>query len=282
MQESLINISGREVLSVKVDVDCHIRFLSSLKGMAKAFRIECQVKSNEESITLRKAITQADQGSKMNVISKLLKEQLRIQKRQLSNIEFHDLIMRIVDFRDTSLKYWIEFSITVFGIFRIIRCFVSLGIFILGSSRFEHYNLLLSLSWLFSVNVIIHVWESKIIIENLSQEKSETEIVDLEMTFCTKHTLIMYLMKALIKKYRQSQIEDVESNDSEFEFEDKLFEDNLSDIDEMIFRKNFWLVLSMTLNCLNQIKKKSLDSRYCFRIASLNFYIFCLCIRLRF
>ena len=135
--------------------------------------------------------------------------------------------------------------------FRFIRCFIS------ESTRSDYYNLLLSLFWLFSVNAVIHIRESKIIIENSIQKKFMKKIVKSKITFCTEHILIMYSVKAFFKTYRSKKEKD---NNSDNSFENESFENDFFDVDDKIHRKNFWLILNMTLNCLNQITKKSSNS----------------------
>ena len=173
--------------------------------MTKVFRIECTIQTNEKSITLKKTITQTNQKSKMNVISKSLRKQLKIFRKKFSNIKFHEFIMRTADFRNTLFEYWIEFLITISEIVRIIKCFVSSDVFISKFVRSEHYNLLLKFFWLFSVNAVIHIRESKIIIENSVQKKFMKKIVKSKMIFCTKHILIMYFVKAFFKAYRSKK-----------------------------------------------------------------------------
>ena len=141
----------------------------------------------------------------MNVISKSLWKQLKISRKRFSNIKFHKFIMRTVNFRNTFFKYWIEFLITISEIFRIIKCFVSFDVFISESTRFDHYNLLLSVFWLFSVNAVIYIRESKIIIENSIQKELMKKIMKSKMIFCTEHILIMYSVKAFFKTYRSKK-----------------------------------------------------------------------------
>lgn len=179
----------------------------------------------------------------MNVISKPLREQLKIQKRKLSKIGFHELIMRTTDFRNTLLKYWVELSISISRIFKIIKCFVSSDVSISESFRSGHYSLLLKLLWLFNVNAVIYIREFKIIIRNPTQEKPMREIIRSKMIFCIEHTLIMYPVKTFPKTtYRHSTIDDDSSENS---FENNSSENDFSDVNDEISRKDFWWVLNM-------------------------------------
>ena len=183
-----------EVLSV--EADSQTQFLKTLRGVEKAFRIECTITSGTgTSMNLGKAITQADQGSEMNVISDSIRAQIGAPKKALSDIGFHGLTMRTADHRDTRLDYWTEFTITTSGISRLIRCFIAPRVTIAGSSRSGHFNLLLGLPWLFSINAHISIRESKITIGDPAMEETMRDIIGPEMVFCTEHTLIMYPLK---------------------------------------------------------------------------------------
>lgn len=84
----------------------HTQFLQIFKSRDKAFRFECTVLSdNDTLVTLRKAVIQANQGSEMNIISKQLIRHLGLSLISLKEAGFENLIMRTVDHRDTSLKY---------------------------------------------------------------------------------------------------------------------------------------------------------------------------------
>lgn len=106
------------VLSAQAaSADEHIRFLHSLTGVDKAFCIECVVKClSSVEIQLRKATTQADQGSEMNMISKPLVDHLQLVPQLVSSIGFQGLTMHTADHRDTPLKEWTEAWIGVAGI----------------------------------------------------------------------------------------------------------------------------------------------------------------------
>ena len=83
---------------------------------------------------------------------------LGLQLHSLSEIEFKDLFMRIKDYRDTILKHWIWITIGVEEIWRNIRCFViSEVVFVLNFGKSEYLNLILEISWLYSMNAIISI-----------------------------------------------------------------------------------------------------------------------------
>ena len=104
-KQQSMNLFDEKVLNVKTDANCHIKFLNFLKKMTKIFRIKCTIQTNEKLIILKKTIIQTNQKSKINVISKSLRKQLRIFRKKLLNIKFHKFIMRTANFRDMFFKY---------------------------------------------------------------------------------------------------------------------------------------------------------------------------------
>ena len=221
-----------EVLSV--EADGQTQFLKTLRGVEKAFRIECTITSGTgTSMNLGKAITQADQGSEMNVISDSIRAQIGAPKKALSDIGFHGLTMRTADHRDTRLDYWTEFTITTSRISRLIRCFIAPRVTIAGSSRSGHFNLLLGLPWLFSVNAHISIRESKITIGDPAMGETMRDIIGPEMVFCTEHTLIMYPLKAFpeTEKSRPASEKDSESSEDD---EDSDSGEDLSEFEDVV------------------------------------------------
>jgi hypothetical protein len=176
-----------------------------------------------------------------------------LSRNKLTDIDFDELIMRIADHRFTSLKFWTEFSMIVEELIRIIKCFESSNVSISESDVSEHYNLLLRLSWLFSVNAVISVRDSKITIEDSALKEITKNIVDFEMIFCTKHILIMYSKRALINTSTATKKQKDENEQESFDDDDSSdhdsFENDLSNIEN---ERHFWEILSMILNCLNQ------------------------------
>lgn len=176
-----------------IQTDGQTRFLQALGNQDKAFRIECKIRNPAGVEThLGKATTQADQGSEMNVISQSLIKHLQLVTQPLASIGFQGLTMHTADQRDTPLKEWTEFWIGTAGIWRHVRCFVSPHTSLPGSAKSGHFNLLLGLPWLFSVNAHISIRESRISIGDPSLGESMRDIVGPEMVFCNEHTLIMY------------------------------------------------------------------------------------------
>ncbi len=95
-------------------------------------------------------------------------------------------------------------------------------------SRESNYlNLILNISWFWSVNAIIIMKDSKILIENSLQEEKIREVTDLKLIFCKKHNLLMYFKSALAADKARANAAYVKSNSessSSSDSENDLFE----------------------------------------------------------
>jgi hypothetical protein len=139
-QSSVIQfmINAENVLNVKTKKS-NTKFLRSLKNMKRAFRIKCTIiRSIEKSVKLRKITVQIDQESNMNIMIESLKNQLDLFKNKLTNIKFHELFMKTANHRNTYLKFWIECSIIVKKIMKMMKCLISSSISIAKSSTSKH------------------------------------------------------------------------------------------------------------------------------------------------
>ena len=146
--------------------ESHTQFFQIFKNMNKTFRIECLIQSESDIfVPLKKTVTQTNQKFDMNMISEHFIKHLNLPLNNLKKIGFDEFIMRTADHRNTSLKYWAKFTITIAGLSKLVWNFVSFRISITEFSIFEHYSILLRLSWLFNVNVFISIRHSKIIIK---------------------------------------------------------------------------------------------------------------------
>ncbi len=113
----LSNISS---MVASTEAEKHTRFLSTIIGKDKAFRIPCTIKKADGAdIRLEKSYVQADQGSDMNVISTGLVHQIGLDMHSLSEIGFRGLTMRTADHRETLLEHWVWLNIGVEGVWRI-------------------------------------------------------------------------------------------------------------------------------------------------------------------
>ncbi len=81
-------------------------------------------------------------------------------------------------------------------IWRSIQCFMTSELVTL-SRESDYLSLILNISWLWSVNAIITMRNSKILIENSLQEERIHEVTDLKLVFCKKHNLLMYFKSVL-------------------------------------------------------------------------------------
>jgi hypothetical protein len=71
-----------------------------------------------------------------------------LQLRDLTEIEFEELFMRIADNHDIILYHWVWVRVSVADILRNIRCFVASKIIqIIAVEQIEHLSLILKLSW---------------------------------------------------------------------------------------------------------------------------------------
>jgi hypothetical protein len=100
-----------------VEAERHTRFLSTMVGKDKAFRIPCSIqKPDGSTVHLDKSYVQADQRSDMNVISTELIKYLGLQSHSLGEIEFAGLSMRTADHCETVLHDWTWLDIGVKGV----------------------------------------------------------------------------------------------------------------------------------------------------------------------
>ena len=229
--------------SFSVDVgpmteDKHTKFLQTLIGLEKAFRVPSVVRRpdgiDEE---IDKSQSQSDQGSDMNVISQGMVNHLKLPMQLLSDIGFKGLTMRTADHRETELIYWVWLMIAVEGIWRNIRCFVAPEVVsVTESGRSEYLSLILGIPWLYSVDAHISIRQSTIFIGDRSIGEEVRSIVGPEMVFCKDHNLLMYPKSAMVStdvrvaaKQRSlppATVEEVEESSESSE------SDDLSDIED--------------------------------------------------
>lgn len=188
------NQSTQETMQAfSVEAKRHTRFLSTIIDKNKAFRILCFIqKSDEFIIHLDKFYVQANQRSDMNVISTELIKHLSLQSHSLSEIEFAELSMRTVNHHKTVLHDWIWLDIDVKEVWRKIQCFIASKLITENDDKQEYLSFILEISWLWIVNVIIVIQNSKIMIENFSFNENIREIVESELFFCENHNLLIY------------------------------------------------------------------------------------------
>ena len=242
-----------------IAVNDNIRFLSSILRYDKAFWIPCIIwLKNQRLLALDQSQVQADQSSDMNVISTVMTQKLGLQLHFLSDIRFAELMMWTADYRETLLHHWVYLNIDIEGIWRRIWCFIASEPS-LSSSQSEHLSLLLSIPWLYSVNAVIRIHESRIEISDLSANEEVQKVVEPELIFSQDHNLLMYL-KAILT---QVTVQKDDSEDSEEKDSDSSVSLSESDDEKLTAtatakakgkdkKSDFLWVLCKTLNCRKQ------------------------------
>lgn len=233
-QQSQGTVATVNVKSVGTgDGDAHTRFLSTMVGMEKAFRIPCTIRVAEKEIVLDKSHTQADQGSDMNVISIAMVRRLGLQMHDLSAIGFYGLTMQTADHNETVLQHWVQIDVGVEGLWRQIRAFVGPD----GTPGRERLSLLLGLPWLYSVNAWIHIRGSQILIGDASVGETVRAVTGPELVFHPEHNLLLYPKQALLSTVPKfTATVDDEADDALSSSSDESSEDELSDIEQQAFR----------------------------------------------
>jgi len=197
-----------------VEAERHTRFLSTMVGKDKAFRIPCFIqKPDGSTVHLDKSYVQADQGSDMNMISTGLVKYLGLQSHSLGEIGFAGLSMRTADHRETVLHDWTWLDISVEGVWRKIRCFVAPELTTGNEGKQEYLSLILGIPWLWTVNAIIAIQNSKIMIGDPSSNENIREVVGPELFFCEDHNLLMYPKSIMTAPH--VTVEDADDSSSE-------------------------------------------------------------------
>ena len=206
----------------------HTRLLITLVEVDKAFRIQCTIyKPDGTVVVLEQKLTQADQGSEMNVISAGLARFLGLVLHSLEEVGFKGLSMRTADHRETILHHWVWLRVSVEGIVRDIRCFVAPELpHTTSSGEIEYLSLILGIPWLYSVDGQISVRQSRILVGDASIGEQVRAVTGPELVFCKDHNLLMYPKNAL------PRIEAIESDDESPEEEDAASSSEASSSDE--------------------------------------------------
>ena len=223
------------------DVERHTRFLSAMIELDKIFRISCTIiKSDDTIVLLSNRCTQTDQNFDMNVISIDMIRHFSFQLHSFEKIDFKNLFMRTVDHREIILHHYVWLRVDIEKIVRNIRCFVISKLFqIMIFDETEHFSLILKLSWLYFVNALIFIRQSKIMIDDVNQSETVRAVVESKLVFCNDHNLLMYsksIMTASSNKQRrhlQFRVEKVSFFDF-FDSDDSDEENDLSDIENSI------------------------------------------------
>jgi len=178
-------------ITYQITVNDNIQFLSTFMNKNKIFWISCMLWIESQKIVLDKSKTQIDQKSDMNVIQQVYVEQLELEFHSLSEVDFQELFMKCADNRETLLQYWVYLNIEVKRVWRCIWCFV-ISKFLKKNQSVEHLNFFLSIFWLYIMNMILFIQNSRIEIENFSVSKASKIIQKSELVFNQNHNLLMY------------------------------------------------------------------------------------------
>lgn len=204
--------------SVEPTAEAHTEYLRKLGVFEKAFKLAVTIKVGDKEHVLDKYMTQADQGSDMNVISMSLARFLDLELRPLRDIGFQGLAMKTADHRQTVLHYWVNLTLVVEGIERTIRCFVGPEILPVDG-RPAKQTLLLGLPWLYSVNAYISIRESRIQVGDPAVGETICDIQGPELVYCKDHNLLMYPKhiapaQMMATPETSSNVEEIESSSS--------------------------------------------------------------------
>ena len=229
------------VTTSQQDVERHTRFLNAMIKLDKIFKISCTIiKSNDTIVLLSNRCTQTNQNFDMNVIFVDMIRHLNLQLHSLEKIDFKSLFMRTVDHKKIILHHYVWLRVNIEKIVRNIRCFVASKLSqIMIFDETKHLSLILKLFWLYFVNVLIFIRQSKIMIDDVNQSKTIKVVVESKLVFCNDHNLLMYsksVMTAFSNKQRrhlQSKIEKISSFDS-FDSNDSDEKNDLFDIENSI------------------------------------------------
>ena len=190
-------------------VDGNMRFLSTVMGADKAFRIPCMIRVGGREQELDRSQVQADQGSDMNVISTAMAKWLELPFHSLSDVGFAGLMMKTADHRETLLHHWVHLELGVEGIWRNIQCFVAPELPSPAPGT-EHLSLLLGILWLYSVNATIGIRGSRIEISDPRAGEEVRDIVGPELVFSQDHNLLMYPKAILARLADESDSSETE------------------------------------------------------------------------
>ncbi len=182
-------------------------------GLDKAFRIPANVvKPDGVTVALEKNYTQADQGSDMNVMSAGLVRHLSLQLHPLSEIGFKGLSMRTADHRETVLHYWVWLRVVVEGIHCDIRCFAAPELRqTAANGQAEYMSLIVGIPWLYSVDALISIRQSKIMIGDASIREAVRAVAGPELVFYKDHNLLLY-PKLVMAVSTKATVEEVDSS----------------------------------------------------------------------
>ncbi len=174
----------------------------------------------------------------MNVLPYAFTSQLNIKLYSLAEIRFSGMSIKYADNRKTLLHHWVYLDVRIEDIQKRIRLVIISNIPEVSHS--ERLNLLLGIPWLFAVNVVISIRNSKIKVGDPTINEESKAIIRTELVFCKDHNFLMNpkaILTPASKLIKEADESDKDSNNS----------DNLSKVDE---DKGFQKIPDTILNYL--------------------------------
>ena len=237
-------MKNKKISFTETEADKRIEFFRKLTKLKKIFRLSVTVILKNIRVMLNKNYTQTDQDFEMNVISSEMIRKLKLIHRSLTKIELADLIMKTTDHKKIKLHSWTELILKVEKIIKTIKYFIDSKSYDLFENITNQYRFLLSLLWLYSVNVVINIRSSFIQIDDITFHETVRIVIDFELVFSEDHNLLMYSKSNFSKDFESKK--EMKSHENEFEkkndFDDDFdeSENNLSDVKKMqIQQQNF-------------------------------------------
>lgn len=136
--------------------------------------------------------------------------------------------METADHKKTDLHFYTEFEVQVENIVRKIKCFVGSESYDILGNIVDQYRLLLGLPWLYSVNAIINIRSSSILIGDTSIGEAVVQVTGPELVLFEENNLLMFskLKQSAVKTLKAVEIEDEDSDEEESsdDSEDDLFD----------------------------------------------------------
>ncbi|OJD24486.1 hypothetical protein ACJ73_04154 [Blastomyces percursus] len=231
--------------AVTVAADVNTRLLSQLKPEDKAFRIPAQIKIAGQVIDLPRAVTQADQGSELNLVTEAFLKTYMIAKKPLGDIGYQGMSMRTATKVESLLHFWAEVNVGVEGIWRKVPCFVSSSP---KTTTLASNDLLLGIPWLFDVNARMDIRRGSLIIGDSEKQEPRVIVQGPELVF-TRGTKILMLPPRLLPEGRKGKaryepieddpIESEESDGEESGYEEEIYQDSSEDEEPGSSEKDF-------------------------------------------
>ncbi|KHJ30201.1 hypothetical protein EV44_g3593 [Erysiphe necator] len=200
----------------------------------KAFRVPVVARAEANGkilkVALPKHVSQADQGSEMNIISQGLVNALKLERLSLGQKGFSGLTMNTADGSATELSHFVSLHIGVCGIWRRIDAFVRP---VLKKNGELDLHLLLGIPWLHDVNASIFIRDSRIALGDPQRNERIAVIQGPTFVPSSNHRLVLYPRSnhnaEINKQEIREQAETQNSADSESDTTDALSDSDDSD-----------------------------------------------------